>query len=259
MSVDKLAWLGLLLLVSGCHHKSNLPEPSDRSDGQLPKLDVHRAGEHAIHVDGRLDEPAWQSAVSTGLFVNPGSGKPNQASHVNASAKMLYDENYLYVGFTVFDPAPSTPFKRGDVDPHIWERASGVELMLQPGDPGNNKNYFEIQVDTKGAVWDTRFDDYNRPITGSGAARRFGHQEWSAHLERAAHVDNGHYTIEMALPWSAITGVSAHVPPHPGDVWRANMYSFRDGQRDAMAWSPILGQGNFHKAARFGKLRFGPG
>ena len=62
----------------------------------------------------------------------------------------------------------------------------------------------------------------------------------------------------MALPWSSITGVSVHVPPRPGDVWRANMYSFRNGQRDAMAWSPLLGQGNFHKAARFGKLRFVP-
>jgi len=257
MTSRKLGLVCLLLLARGCHH-DKLPEPSDRSDGQLPELDVQHVAEQAVHVDGRLSEPAWQSAVSTGLFVNPGSGKANSASHVNASAKMLGDADNLYVGFTVYDATPSTPFKRGDVDPHIWERASGVELMLQPGNPGNNKNYFEIQVDTAGAVWDTRFDDYNQPITGSGPARRFGHQEWSAHLQRAAHVGKDRYTIEMALPWSALTRTSARVPAHPGDIWRANLYSFKDGQRDAMAWSPILGQGNFHKAARFGRLRFGP-
>lgn len=257
MDVRALGFLSLLMLVAGCHH-SKLPEPSDRSDGRLPELDVHHVAEHTIHVDGRLTELAWESAPSTGLFVRPGTGKPDSSSHVNATAKMLWDADNLYVGFTVYDPSPTTPFKRSDVDPHIWARASGVELMLQPGNPGNNKNYFEIQVDTAGAVWDTRFDDYNQPITGSGPAKRFGHQSWSAKLQRAVHVGKGRYTVEIALPWSAITGVKARVPPQPGDIWRANLYSFRDGQRDAMAWSPILGQGNFHKASRFGKLRFGP-
>ena len=28
------------------------------------------------------------------------------------------------------------------------------------------------------------------------------------------------------------------------------------GQRDALAWSPLMHQGNFHKAARFGRVRF---
>jgi hypothetical protein len=35
-----------------------------------------------------------------------------------------------------------------------------------------------------------------------------------------------------------------------------NLYSFRDGQADAMSWSPLLGQGNFHRSSRFGRLRF---
>jgi hypothetical protein len=35
-----------------------------------------------------------------------------------------------------------------------------------------------------------------------------------------------------------------------------NFYSFRDGQRDSLAWSPIQGQGNFHRAARFGRVTF---
>jgi hypothetical protein len=35
-----------------------------------------------------------------------------------------------------------------------------------------------------------------------------------------------------------------------------NVYSFRDGQRDSLAWSPTLGQGNFHFAPRFGRVIF---
>ncbi|NNC75192.1 MAG: hypothetical protein HKN93_06735, partial [Acidimicrobiia bacterium] len=123
----------------------------------------------------------------------------------------------------------------------------------QPGDRADNRNYFEVQVDVAGAVWDTRFDDYNRPITGPKGNKRFGHQDWSARLERAVARDSDRYTVELALPWVAFEGVSA---PTTGQVWKANLYSFRDGQRDSLSWSPILGKGNFHRASRFGRLRF---
>ena len=66
----------------------------------------------------------------------------------------------------------------------------------------------------------------------------------------------GRYTIELALPWDTLASPNAGAPPHEGDVWRMNFYSFRDGQRDALAWSPTLGQGNFHRSARFGRVRF---
>ncbi|MCU1282490.1 MAG: hypothetical protein JWM53_6036, partial [bacterium] len=63
-------------------------------------------------------------------------------------------------------------------------------------------------------------------------------------------------SVEVKLPWRAIAGARVAVPPRPGDVWRLNLYSFRDGQRHALAWSPLRGQGNFHRASRFGRVRF---
>jgi hypothetical protein len=60
----------------------------------------------------------------------------------------------------------------------------------------------------------------------------------------------------MAIPWRSFTSARTAVPPHAGDTWRMNFYSFRDGQGDALAWSPLLGRGNFHRAQRFGRVRF---
>jgi hypothetical protein len=128
--------------------------------------------------------------------------------------------------------------------------------MIQPGDPGDNRNYYEIQVDVAGAVWDTRFDDYNRPITGSGANRRFGHQNYKSHVVRAVKKNPNGYVVEMSVPFSSLGSQRVSVPPRSGDVWRVNMYAFRDGQRHSVAWSPLRGQGNFHRASRFGKVRF---
>ncbi len=261
-----LARLGLLFALCsvavGCTCDKRTPPggPADRSQGAIPLLRARHVAPGAIVVDGTLGEAAWHEAAGTGDFVLPNDGMAQPGSRVNAQARLLWSDRALYVAFVVHDGHPSTPFSRDAVDPHIWERATGVELMVQPGDPGDNRHYYEIQVDTAGAVWDTRFDDYNQPITAGPRGRRFGHQEWSAHLERAVEVDpdGKHYAIEMALPWSALASDHTAVPPHRGDIWRINMYSFRDGQREAMAWSPLLGQGNFHRASRFGRVLFGP-
>jgi hypothetical protein len=208
-------------------------------------------------IDGKLDDAAWASATVLGPFVDPGNGAAVPYDHpVAALAKIGWDEQRMYLGFVVRDREPRSPFPRDAVDPHIWAQASGIEVMLQPGDPGDNRGYFEVQVDVAGAVWDTRFDDYNAPIAGEGAARRFGHEEWSAGLERAVSVpvDGGGYTVELALPFATLAGARVAVPPRAGDVWRLNLYSFRDGQRQALAWSPLRGQGNFHRASRFGRV-----
>lgn len=248
----------------GCGCGQDQVTGPDRSDGRLPEVVAPQVAPGAITVDGRLDEPAWQSAGKTGPFVDPGSGRPAPESPVAADARLAWDEVHLYLGVVVRDANPGSPFHRDDVDPHVWARASGIELMLQPGDFGDNRHYFEVQVDVAGAVWDTRFDDYNQPRRQIGGLTTFGHQAWQSHVLRAVRVDRakGRYVVELALPWAALRGplTAARprlaVPPRAGEVWRLNLYSFRDGQRAALAWSPILGQGNFHRASRFGRLRF---
>lgn len=233
--------------------------PADRSDGAIPLLEARRAQAGAIRIDGRLDESVWKAGASTGPLVFSRDGRARPGSPVNAHARVLWDDQRIYFGFVVQDAAPSSPFGRDAVDPHVWEQSSAVELMIQPGDPGDNRDYYEVQVDVNGAVWDTHFDDYNQPITqGSGGARRFGHQNWGSGVLREITVDKGAgtYTVELAIPWATLKSTRTASPPRAGDVWRINLYSFRDGQRHALAWSPILGQGNFHKASRFGRVKF---
>jgi hypothetical protein len=223
---------------------------------EVPQLNAPKYGKAEIKIDGKLEEKLWQGAGDTGPFGGPGDGKVPSDHPVNGSAKIAWDDQNLYVAAIVADKAPDTPFQKTDKDPHLWEKASAIELMIQPGDPGDNKDYYEIQVDPSGAVFDTSWDDYNTPKDdGAGS---FGHMDWSAGVKSAATVDkDSGYVIEMAIPWSSFKareGIA--IPPKPGDTWRINFYSFKDGQRAALAWSPILGQGNFHKSSRFGRVTF---
>ncbi len=207
--------------------------------------------------DGKLDDPEWTTAAATSAFVEPGSGAEAPGHEVAAFAKLAWDEQNFYIGAVIYDRSPVSTFAATDIDPHVWEKSSAIELMIQPGDFGDNKDYYEIQVDAHGAVFDSHWDDYNTPITGSVTSKIFGHQDWSCKQEHAIYTQaDRFYSLEIAIPWSAFVAGRTSLPPKSGDVWRLNLYSFKDGQRSALAWSPIRGQGNFHKSARFGRIKF---
>ncbi len=249
-----------MLLLTACAKREDpawakLPSGGTSGDSTVSgaPMKVSRFAQ-APTLDGKLDDAAWSSAATTSPFVEPGSGAEQRTGDVAAFAKLGWDDQKLYVGAVILDSAPVSPFNRDDVDPHDWEKSSALELMVQPGDPGNNTNYYEIQIDVHGAVFDTKWDDYNQPQSNGPSGHVFGHQDWSCKAERAIHVVDGRfYSLEIAIPWSVFgTGTA----PKPGDVWRLNLYSFKDGQRQALAWSPIKGQGNFHKSSRFGRIQF---
>lgn len=253
-------WVLAALGCVGCNRGATpVAAVPDRSGGAIPALRAQRVANGVVRVDGRLDEAVWRTTGTTAGFVHPSTGKADPHSGVQAAAWIAWDDDHVYLAARVAERDPHSPFHPWEVDPHLWERASAVEWMIQPGDPGDNRQYLELQVDVADARWTTWFDDYNEPITASpDGQRRFGHQEWSPTLRTGVQVDRDHgvYTLEVGLAWRDIPAARVPVPPREGAVWRMNVYSFREGQRDALAWSPLLGEGNFHRAARFGRVTF---
>jgi hypothetical protein len=211
-----------------------------------------------IVIDGKLDDASWTRATTTGSLVNVSTGEaPSSASDLGASVKLVYDEQALYLGFEVFDDDVRGGFDPALPDPHLWTKDT-VEVMIDPDGDGDNRDYYEIQVGPQNLVFDSAFDSYNMPREPDGP---YGHQEWSANLRSAvqlhgtlddAHEDDG-YVVEMAIPWASLAKAK-RTPPTPEDTWRMNFYAMQNN--GGVAWSPILGQGNFHKASRFGRVRF---
>jgi Carbohydrate family 9 binding domain-like len=229
----------------------------------VPELDVPALQRgQSIRIDGKLDDSAWQSAAATSAFVSVSTGQRDPESKVQGSAKLLWDDKWLYVGFEVKDQDVVGGFDKKQEDPHLWTKDC-VEIMLDPDGDGDNKDYYEIQVNPQNLVFDSQFDDYNRPREEPNGP--FGHQEWSSKLESAVRVhgtldatgqgtvkdkDEG-YTVELRIPWASF-GKAKAAPPRAADSWRLNLYAMQDN--NGVSWSPILEQGNFHKASRFGKV-----
>lgn len=232
----------------------------------VPELRVTKLGkDQKLVIDGKGDEAAWASAVSTPAFVDVGSGQPNTRSPVNGKAKLLWDADNLYALFEVSDPDLQGGFddpKKTDAftvtgQPKLWTGHT-IEIMLDPDGDGDNRDYYELQINTQNKVFHTQYDSYNQPKTDPNGP--YGHEDWDPKLKSAVVLrgtlddssdkDEG-YTVEVAIPWASFTKAK-RVPPQSGDTWRMNFYAMQNN--GGVAWSPILGQGNFHKASRFGKV-----
>jgi hypothetical protein len=225
---------------------------------ELPQVRAMKLAKNVkINIDGKLDDEAWKTAVVTRPFVDVGTGNANTAFPVNGSVKLAWDDTNMYLGFQVEDPDIIGGFPKDAKDPHLWNKDT-VEIMADPDGDGDNNDYYEIQVNPQNLVFDTQYDGYNVPKTEPDGP--FGHQDWSAKLKSAVVVDgtldkpgdkDKGYTVEMAIPWSSFAKAKNH-PPKAGDEWRMNFYAMKSNS--GVAWSPILGQGNFHKASRFGRV-----
>jgi hypothetical protein len=168
----------------------------------LPKGYVCYRAADSIRIDGLSDDLSWDMAQSTDAFVDiSGEGFPRPRYHT--TAKMLWDEHYLYILAELKEP-------------HVWanltERDCVVyadndfEVFIDP--EGEGRDYFEIEVNAIGTVFDLS-------LTGPYRAPKYFVQvQWNCPgLKIATHIngtlndpsdtDKG-WTVEMAIPYQAL-------------------------------------------------------
>jgi len=215
-----------------------------------------------IKVDGKLDEPAWKTAPYLGAFVDTMTGTPAAAS-VKTDAKMLWDDQNLYIAFENTDPDVwSTLTKRDD---KLWTQEA-VEVMIDAD--GNGKSYIELQVAPNNNVFDTYLPEYRKYEDTLDPKRK--PYDWNSKVKTAVKVDgtlnkrndqDKGWTVEIALPLADANGLATppiKTPPALGDTWKVNLFRLDapEGKAQiAVGWSPPM-IGDFHRLDRFGQIVF---
>lgn len=204
-----------------------------------------------LGIDGKLDEPAWKDAVSTGPFVNTMDGSPAAQA---ASAKALWDDQALYVAFEFADNDVW-----GTLDKHddkLWTQEA-AEMFIDPD--GDGRTYIELQVSPKNVTFDSWLQAYRQNDNAWDSGVQTGVQV-SGTLNKRDDNDTG-WTVEMRIPMAAVKGRLEQVrgvPPQPGTEWRANFFRMdlpAGKPQSGTGWSPPL-IGDFHALHRFGTLVF---
>lgn len=188
-------------------------------------------------IDGVLDDPAWGAAGALEPFV-PWASVEDLVVKAASEARVTWDSRNLYLSVRCDEPALSSLAAAGQVkDDAVWNGDS-VDVFLAAG---NRKPFRHLIINPANVVWDA--------IQTSASDIDLA---WSAEATTATGRTEGAWTVEMAIPWSALgldkapTGQSLYF-----NVCRCRVA----GEREYSSWAPCIS--GFQEAERFGTLTFG--
>ena len=200
-----------------------------------------------IMVDGLLNDPSWVRAKEVGAFVNSPDGA---ASDLRTEAKILYDENFIYFAFRVWDQNIWSTFQNRDE--HLWtEEVVEVFIQASPTEP----SYIELEVNPLGTMLDIYLLDIRKPLPYKSWNSE--NLKWAVDVQGTVDGKPGDtdWTCEMALPLVDVV-TAPNIPPEPGDQWRVNLYRVESKPEETgLAWSPTMRR-DFHVPSMFGKIVF---
>ncbi len=281
-----LAW-GLLLLVALTTFAGAVRSESNPGEGTVaeaafpppppktlktapppaPKGYVCYRASKPIQLDGKLDDDAWKDAPWTDTFVDiEGDVKPRP--RFATRVKMLWDDNYFYVGALLEEPHVSASLTKHD---SVIFHDNDFEVFIDPD--GDNHEYYEIEINALNTEWDLFL---KKPYRNGGPAIN----EWEIPgLKTGTHVDgtlnksgdkDTGWSVEFAFPWKVLAEYAHRpAPPHDGDQWRVNfsrvewLYDIVEGQyrkvpktpENNWVWSP-QGVIDMHRPERWGYVQF---
>jgi hypothetical protein len=187
----------------------------------------------APRIDGRLDDACWQRQASPARFVINNTSTP---ASWDSKVWVAFDDQGLYIAVRCDEPDPSSietrvlPRDHSDIF-----RTDCVEVMIDPGQSGNN--YYHFGVNASGSVAD-------EARTQGGYIGDFG---WDARVTAASHIGDDYWSCELAIPYHSLS-----ITPQVGATWGFNVC--REKKQPAEN-SSLAEQGAFNIATRFAELR----
>lgn len=224
-----------------------LSQQQTAREGEHRRYRIRRA-ESKLKIDGKLDEPDWSSAPSVGAFSftwwAEGDG-PRQPT----DARMLWDDEYLYVSFVCRDS--DVRASRTERDSQVY-LDDCVEVFAAP-DPLQPRQYFNLEINALG----TRLDNYRpRGEKPQSAWNPDGIKiavEVNGKLNDAAEADQG-WTVEVAIPFRLFPEVPQ---PQMGTTWRLNLHRLENDKNALSQWSRgDVNRQSFHVPEYFGIVTF---
>ncbi|MBN1903097.1 metallophosphoesterase [Candidatus Sumerlaeota bacterium] len=206
---------------------------SSRHDLCIPRQSVARYASRRPHLDGLLDDTAWQSAEIIEDFQVDKAGNP---ADVQTWVRALYDRENLYVGAHCEEPNPEDlvalakgpiPFTWGDDD---------IEIFL---DVNHDKaTYARAFVNCAGTTFSS--------LPGKGLCDAF--------FDQAVHIGKDYWAAELRIPFK---NLGVEDTPSSMTLWGFNVRRHR--QKPFRVQSDWVKMQNVpYEPWRFGILRFAP-
>ncbi len=245
-----LLFAGLLFGAVGCE-PSVAQKEKDEGPRAVRKAECRRAASR-IHVNGILDEVAWDKAQPlTDFAVFWQKRKPATTT----TAKLLWDNSYLYFCAEMEDHDLFALVK--DRNGMTWED-DVFELFFKPS--ATKPDYYEFQVNPLNTQLELYF-----PSRGAGGYRRFAPVtrlgmdsavKLNGTLNKYDDRDKG-WVVEGRIPWTAFKPTGGR--PVVGDKWKFALCRYDYSaylERPSLSSTAPLTQPDFHRYEDYGELEF---
>ena len=227
----------------------------------------------ALKIDGILDENVWKKAEWTDYLKDiEGDKKPEP--RLRTRAKMLWDENYLYISAELEEPEIWATLRQRDT---VIFYDNDFEVFIDPD--GDTHNYYEFEMNAFSTEWDLLL---SKPYRDGGPAIN----GWDINGMKTAvkvygtindpETKDEKWTLEIAMPWNILKECAREGrKPKDGEQWRINFSRVEwstdivDGKyikrkdpstgkslpEDNWVWSP-QGVVNMHVPETWGMIQF---
>jgi hypothetical protein len=241
----KIGLLAFLLAIYSCSNKTEMKKETLYNVSRLKE---------PMKIDANWEKPQWKNvqAVSISNYMGEIPGfKPD------AQAKMMYDDENLYVIFQVKDC-----FVRcltNEINGPVWEDGA-VEFFFAP-DSKQPLLYFNLETNCGG----TPLMHYN--LVARKESKELAKDDIK--MIEIAHTlpqiidpemkDPVTWTLEYRIPIAMLEKYSAITHPAKGVEWKANFYKIAENNSNHhyITWSVVeIEKPDFHRPEFFGKLIF---
>jgi hypothetical protein len=225
-----------------------------------PSYTIKKTDEAPSLEDG-WDSTVWRKAdtLSVDQFLPQSS-----SNHTKTEAKVLYDENNLYVHFRVSERYvyAVTTECQGPVSTD-----SCVEFFIKPDQPAADFGYFNVEVNCIGTLLLYYIEDSRRTENGFAEYEQVS-EKWCEQLHRVSTFTEPiaeeitgpvEWTVRYSVPFGLLQAYcSGLMLPDTGTTWEGNFFKCVENNSHPhwASWSNVGGELNFHQPDKFGTLLF---
>ncbi len=193
----------------------------------------------AIHLDGKLDEPEWQTAEAGGNFWQFFPSDADRAIN-NTEFKLMYDDQMLYIG--VRADAQTNNYVVSSLRRDFGGTSNdNVTLMFDTFKDGSTAFLFGM---TPYGVQREAF------ISGGGSDRNGFNISWDQKWQLESNMYDDHYILEASIPLSSIKFREGETS------WRMQIYRWDMQTNEQSAWAHVPQNQLLSTLAFMGEMKF---
>jgi len=212
------------------------PFLSQSQSAALPKNYVCYRADAPLSIDGFATESCWTKAEWTDDFADiEGDRKP--IPRFRTRAKMLWDNDYLYVFAELYEPNIWANLKQRDT---VIFYDNDFEVFIDPD--GDTHHYYEYEMNALNTQWDLLltkpYRDGGLPLTSWNFDNMRSAVKIYGTLNNPSDKDTC-WCVEIAFPLKSFADSSVVLPIKPGTQWRINF--------SRVEWQTFVENGRYKK------------